>query len=474
MKNLSPSVVKSWREWMLPLCLTITFIANFVFFYLGLCLKENRAREIAFILVAILFAIGSGLSFLRLLGEKILSPGQILLLAAVLLYFVAAYAVRYLSFGTSGDMPAYAARFITLCIPPFFCGACAAAWKTEGSYVEKLERLTFLIVPGAVFYSFGLLFESNPFNYGADLGIIDYMAVAYTIMPFLFAHIIRFADDEPFELPVLKRAAKRPQLLRGCLIALYWYAILASGTRGCYVCVSVFCIALYVSRRIHRQRARRTAILSFIMIGALLLSVFVVRVPGLARASRMGLVIEGAAEGKFVTSEDSLGEYENDIGALANHEGGMQIVNLDPGDEDPEDPTANLIVKSRGTLWKLAFLEFKKSPLTGMRPGGYIIKYGMYPHNVPLELLCETGIVGTIPLAALILLAAFRILRAGLKRRECRYLLLFFLAYALRACITSTLWECPALLCALGYGLALQPEKPAKDLPAPPLKGAEE
>lgn len=470
MKNLSPSFVKSWREWMLPLCLTITFIANFIFFYMGLCLQDNIGRETGFILVAILFAIGSGLSFLRLLGEKRLSAGQLLLLAAALLYFVAGYAIRYLCFGTAGNMLSYAARFITLCIPPLFCGACAAAWKTEGSYVEKLERLTFLIVPGAVFYSCGALFQCNPFNYGADLGIIDYMAVAYTIMPFLLAHIIRYADDEPFWLPVLKREAKRPRLLRGCLIALYWYTILASGTRGCYVCVTVFCIALLVSRRIHRLRLRRTAILSFLMIGLLLISVFVVRLPGLARASRMGIVIEGAAEGQIVTSNDNLGVFENDIEALAKLDGGKQIVNLQEEDEDPDNPMANLIVKNRGTLWKLAFLEFKKSPLTGMGPGGYIIKYGMYPHNVPFELLCETGILGTIPMAVLILLAVLRILKACRERRECRYLLLFFLAYALRACITSTLWECPALLCALGYGLVLQPEAQSN----PQLKGAKE
>lgn len=455
---------------MLPLCLTITFIANFIFFYMGLCLRDNIGRETGFILVAILFAVGSGLSFLRLLADRILSPAKLLLLAAALLYFVVGYAVRYLRFGTAGNMLAYAARFVTLCIPPLFCGACAAAWKTERSYVERLERLTFLIVPGAVFYSFGALFQCNPFNYGADLGIIDYMAVAYTIMPFLLAHVIRFADDEPFWLPVLKREAKRPRLVRGCLIALYWYAILASGTRGCYVCVTVFCIALLISRRIHRQPLRRTAVLSGLMIGLLLISVFVVRLPGLARASRMGIVIEGAAEGQIVTSNDNLGVFENDIEALAKLDGGKQIVNLEEQEEDQDDPMANLKVKNRGTLWKLALLEFKKSPLTGMGPGGYMIKYGMYPHNVPFELLCETGILGTIPMALLILYAVVQILKACRERRECRYLLLFFLAYALRACITSTLWECPALLCALGYGLALQPKAQS----APSLKGAEE
>ena len=86
---------------------------------------------------------------------------------------------------------------------------------------------------------------------------------------------------------------------------------------------------------------------------------------------------------------------------------------------------------------------------------GYSVKYGVYPHNVPLQMLCETGLLGSIPFMLLILLAAIQLLRTGWTNRSIRYLFLFFIAYAISANISGDLWYCSALLCALGYSLTL-------------------
>lgn len=93
-----------------------------------------------------------------------------------------------------------------------------------------------------------------------------------------------------------------------------------------------------------------------------------------------------------------------------------------------------------------------------MGPGGFTVKYGMYPHTVLLELLCETGLAGTLPLLALLLLALCKMViisKSGGENLEIQNLLLFFLVYALQANISGTLWQCSALLAALGYALAL-------------------
>ena len=135
----------------------------------------------------------------------------------------------------------------------------------------------------------------------------------------------------------------------------------------------------------------------------------------------------------------------------------------------------NIQIGSRDTLFKLAFKEFQKSPITGMGPMGYTVKYGMYPHNIPLELLCETGLAGFVPLMLLILWAVMNLLRFGWKQKYVRCFFLFLIAYMVQANISGDLWYFSPLLCALGYGLTLPhktceavpvPETPAKDVAA--------
>jgi len=135
-----------------------------------------------------------------------------------------------------------------------------------------------------------------------------------------------------------------------------------------------------------------------------------------------------------------------------------------PEEMPPPVSDMNLQIGNRGTLYKLAMMEFMKSPVTGMGPGNYTLKYGKYPHNVLLELLCETGLAGTIPLVTLILWAVIRLLLIGRKRPEVSSIVLIFAAFAIQACISGSLWNCPALLCALGYGLAALGKEPEKTL----------
>ena len=486
---------ETWNDWMLPLSFVLPSTINFVFYYLGLALQENVAREYGFIIGNVLFAVGCGLSFLSVLKQRKLRLSALIPLSAVLLFYVVCYALWFHLFGTAGGLLEYGPQFIVFCIPAFFCGICTAVRHNERSFFENLERMTFWVLPGAIIYINGAVFRCNPYNWGRDFGIISYMGFAYTIMPFLLAHLIRFSDHEPFWLPFVKRFARRPQLVRGILIAVYWFAILASSTRGAYFCVSGFCILLVISRLIHKQPVKTAALTSFLMIGLLLFTMFVYTLPGLKGVSGMSEFVDGLKEGKLVTTRSEDSSVADHVDELVAAEGGKQVANR-PAEEPPaeqppveeppmeqppaeqppveeppmeqppvEEPPAeepgtdiaeeNLQIGNRGTMFKIAIKEFLKSPITGMGPRGYGVKYGGYPHNVILELLCDTGLAGTLILMGLILLAIFKLIYVGWKRKEVRYVLLFLMAYAIQANISSTIWACPALLCALGYGLAM-------------------
>lgn len=459
-----PIVEKTERlfsDQLLPLSLTLSYITNFVLFYLGLCLKENKGRETIFIAVSLCFAIISGILFLNLFFRKRMTVKQVLLPATSVLFFVISFAVWYSRFGLSGVFKNRIEIFIVFGIPAFFCGLYAAVEGKEASFFAAMESLSILALPGALFYLNGAIFQCNPFNWGRDLGIISYMDFAYAIMPFLLVHIVNFCRNSDFRLLLHEVPLKRAQFLRVALIVIYWYAILASGTRGAYVCVCFFCICLVLFMLINREKVRKPLGITAFIAGFLLVALIVGGFPGLQQASRMNFFLKGLAKGEIVTSEEDE-IVSQSIDELVAVDGGKQVVNLDVAEDaqtESEISEGNdlqaIRIESRGTLMKLSFSEFLKSKLVGMYPGGFSVKYGEYPHSVVLELLCDTGLVGTAVMGLMLIVAFYGIIRGWKQSPARRDLFALFLAYALQMNISGSLWRCPILLCALGYGMTL-------------------
>ena len=446
-----------WKDALLPLSFLFGSLLNFVFFYLGLAYKDNAARTYGYILFQLLFAVLCGLALLAALKHKRMSKLSWLCLGVVLLFYGANYAAGLVRHGLSGPWKDYFVHFVCFALPAFFAGICCALSHSERRFLPLMERLSFLVLPGAVIYTNGLLFYCNPFGYNRFLGIMDYMVFAYTVMPFLLVHLIRFADKEDLELPLFGKKAKHPQLVRGVLIAIYWVAIIGSGTRGAYVCTAGFCALLVVSRLIHREPALRAFLVSAALAAVLLLTMFVYAPPGMYAVSRMNMFLDGLKQGELVTATGDTPDIQDKLDDLVSAGGDRQVANQTEG-EDGDGETVQF--RSRGTLFTLAWKEFLKEPLTGMGLGGYQIKYGGTPHNAILELLCEGGLLLGGPILLLILLALIRLFRLAWHDRSTRYLLLIFLAYAIRANIGGGVWTCDYLLCALGFSFALSLSSP--------------
>ena len=108
-----------------------------------------------------------------------------------------------------------------------------------------------------------------------------------------------------------------------------------------------------------------------------------------------------------------------------------------------------------------------KSPLTGMGPFGFTEKYGSYPHNFILELLCELGlIIGGLALA-FILYCFIKLLL------NCRWdpamgvILVFLCGYLVQLMVSGTVWAKPVVMFGIGYSLCCHPRfgrrKPVAD-----------
>ena len=304
---------------------------------------------------------------------------------------------------------------------------------------------------------------------------MNYMTFSYTLMPFLLAMVFQYLEGKPFSL--FGRTLRHPQRLRGILITLFWIAIIAAGTRGTYFCVIGFFICLVLSSCLHRESRRKSAILSTAMTFVLCFNIFVYAPQGF-NTSRMTIFLQGLSKGELVTTDEAP-EVSDKIDDLVKADGDQQVTNRPDAPAEPDAPSQedgigeNIQIHSRGTLFKLAVKEFQKSPITGMGPMGYTVKYGMYPHNIPLELLCETGLAGFVPLMLLVLWAVMNLLRSGWKQKYVRYFFLFLIAYMIEANISGDLWYFSPLLCALGYGLALPNEKcETGSIPRTPEKDA--
>lgn len=473
-----------YGKYLLPLSFCLGNLINVFFYYLGLAFEDNIARQTGFVIGNVLFASVAFLALLSTLRFGHLKLRSLLPLGLVLLFFAGCYIWALIRFGFTGTWTHHAGQLVFFSFPAFCAGVYAARKQYEADFFEILERLGLFAAPAALIYLNGAVFNCNPFNWGRDLGILNYMTFSYTLMPFLLAMIFQFLEKKP--LTLFRRALKYPQRVRGLLIALYWIAIIAAGTRGTYFCVIGFFICLVLSSCLHRESRQKSAILSAAMTFVLCFNIFVYAPQGF-NTSRMSIFLQGVSKGELVTTDEDP-KVSGKIDDLVKADGDHQIANrpetpsepdvpIDPDtptepdtpaepDAPPQEDSAeeNIQIGSRGTLFKLAIKEFQKSPITGMGPMGYTVKYGMYPHNIPLELLCETGLAGFVPLMLLILWAIVNLLRFGWKQKYVRYFFLFLTAYVIQANISGNLWYCSPLLCALGYGLAL-PDRECRRVP---------
>ena len=534
--------------WIFPLTFAFSNLLNLAFYYLGLAFEENAARQYGFIIGCVLFACVCGWAFFHVIKRNSMPAVRWILLSLVVLFFGGSFAMGLLTDSSRSVMFEYAKQFVFFAAPAFLAGIVAAVKRTEANFFCALEKLSFFALPAVVIYMNGVLFDCNPFNWGRDLGILSYMTLAYTLMPLFLALLVRFADGEKLPIPFTKRYFKRSQLVRGIMIAVYWVALIATATRGMYVCVAVFCVLLVISRWIRKEPAKNAWWVSFAMAAVLLFTMFIYAPPGMYAVTRATDFIEKLLQGQFVTSGGEREDIDDLLDDMILHEGGQQIANrpgestnpstepstapptepstapptepstapptepstapptepstapptepstapptepstappteppTEPSTAPPTEPSTeptqptesgidimeeNVQIGNRGTMFKLALGEFAKSPVTGMGPGGYKVKYGTYPHNIILEMLCETGLLGSMTLFLLVILAIVKLGIIGWKNKNDWYIMVFLLTYAVQANISGSLWNCPALLCALGYGLAMPMPKLEKKL----------
>lgn len=458
-----PRWLENMQHWMLPLSFVFSSFLNLGFFYFGLAFEDNPIRSMGYMIGCILFAVFSALVLAYTILHNPPRMKQGVLWCAVLLFFGGCFLYGLMRSGFDSYIFRYAKVFIVLVIPAYFAGSIAGLKRTEQSFFEILERLGFFTLPVTVVYVIWAVFDCNPFYGGRYLGFMSYMSYAYTIMPILLAMILQFSEAAPMKLPFVNRTVPHVKIIRGTMIVIYWLAIIATGTRGAYICVAAFCALLVLSKWIKRQKAKHIFRMSVALAIILALLMFVYTPPGFRGVGRMTDFLQNLLNGQFSTSNIQPEDVDDQLEDLLNATTptGDAASTTKPAVTGPTvtgTPDAEEVISQisdRGTMYKLAVGEFLKAPLFGMGPGGYSEKYQGYPHNLILELLCETGIVGTLIVCVFAGIAVCHIWAIARKENQVLYLLIFFAVYLLQANMSGSVWQGSALLYLLGYGFAL-------------------
>ncbi len=474
------------KDLLLPIGLQFGALLIFGCFYIGCAYQENVVRTYGYILGQSVFLVLCGLAFLSAVKHVRLSRLSWICLGVMLLFYGCYFAAGVARFGPDDILKDNFIHF-ACAMGPFCAGVYGAASRSEQAFFPLMEKIGFFVLPAGTIYFNGLIFNCNPFrdpNATAPyLGIIGYLPVAYTLMPFLLAHIVQFSDKKDLELPFVRRNARHPQLLRAVFMTIYWVSIIGSGTRGAYACVAGFCVLFVTSRLIHREPAGRAFLLSSVLAAVLLFNIFVYVPPAMRAVHRMNMIFEGLKQGQLVTARGETEGIQDRLDELVDAGIDRQVASQhptqDPAQQPPvsqdepgpggsseEPPQEVLKIGDRGTLFKLAGKEFLNSPLTGMGPGRFKFKYGIYPHNLLLELIAETGLAGTVPMLLLVFVSFFKLMRAGWEDQPVRYYFLFLMAFAIKAMFSGGICDSVVFLGGLGYGIAFQG-------PPGPLKKAE-
>lgn len=148
------------------------------------------------------------------------------------------------------------------------------------------------------------------------------------------------------------------------------------------------------------------------------------------------------------------------------------------------EPSGSLLARfgglgsNRYDFWRVGLIEFKRHPIGGIGADNFLVPYlqlrhspeePVYPHSLVIDLLSQTGIVGTLLFVAFLAFAVLAVTRipAG-RNRELAAILVVGASVWLLHSLVDWLWEMPALGvigmallgCACGLSSRAEPRPP--------------
>jgi O-antigen ligase len=374
-------------------------ITNVLLYYLGI---HNNAelRAALFIIISVVIFCMAGIRFLQIYLTALEYRRHILFAlifpACGILIFCGAFAVFGKGAYRSIDL---LMQFGCFCIPSFIFGLDCALSHREPNLFTTFDAISFFYIPFALLGILSIL-TSNNISGKMAIGTLNYMNIAYTLLlplGFLVINTVLLPQRTSFDEITNHKAVsdKVSWAIYAGLALFFWYVILNTGTRGAMMAVFGVLAFLIIWTAYIRKKELFLRTIKVFLVFALLFSLFMI-ISSSSAANRTKLFVDGILHGRFQTSTTQavsragleeiirkpvLPNYKS---TESNHKD--NIVNTDP----------SKVAMNREQLYTAAIGEFSNSPIFGIGPMGFYVKYDRYVHNIILEVLCDYGIVGAL------------------------------------------------------------------------------
>lgn len=366
---------------VLVMAFTFPYIGKIIATYAGWNYAGCLLYDVSFYSLVVCFCLIGYSCLFYILRNKLLSNMEWVFCSLFIAFYLIGYLTWYFKYGTEAGVLRNIAIFVGVMLPSLFSGV-AAGKNANGldCFFEIMELCSILFFPMALVY-IGEQFMNEGGKYIGLIGLsrVNYMTLALMYMPLLFAHIVGFVGG--YKSRFVGISIKVVQTMRLFTIIAYCVLIILTGTRGVYLSVCLAGVILLLMNWYSRRNLIRCLVVMFTIISVLGVLTNSNRV---AMAHRVRIVVEGLKQGDIVTYNYTRKLSWEDVAVLTEPDKSVHI--------------EERILAERGNLYKLAVGEFVRRPFLGMGAGGFQVKYGKgyYPHNILLELLSETGIVGTL------------------------------------------------------------------------------
>lgn len=310
-------------------------------------------------------------------------------------------------------------------IPFYFLAICIVDKDSvDVSFVKTFKYISLVFAPFFIYYIVVLILDTaTTYNFG----MMTYMDLAYFSMPMLIGSMIDF---------IFFAVKKRDKAICIFNIVLIAYFVICTGTRGAMLVSIAAALLIVIYSLIFRRDIAQNSIVILLIVVCLTIFSFCVWQPDGARLTDSGFIYESTGGGQS-------GEING--GEIGEADGDGPVINYETGE---------LKSYSRPVLFEAAFNEFLSNPIFG---GGFYYftnKYNIYPHNAVLELLCDTGIVGTV-IFVTIILGILKINWKNLKRKEYAIFILISLPYAASYMVSGSVYMQTMIALYISIGILL-------------------
>ncbi|MEN6461513.1 MAG: O-antigen ligase family protein [Syntrophomonas sp.] len=436
---------------LMPLCLMSCGFTNMVFYYFGLQAYDDLRRLLLIGILSILFGF-SLLKLLILYRDHPKERKKIFLLLLIPAMWIIVYIVAIHRFGIRYQIISNLKSFGIYCIPAFIYAISLAIERTEETFIKAYKWYALIITPLMIYYVMRIM-ACTSFVYRLnELGKnLNYLTLGYTIVTILVFCILDF---------YLHPESKWLQ----AIIILLWIACIFTGGKGPLICMLIFLMVFIAYLFVQKQNKRIFWLLS-LMLSILLFFIFIYSPPS-SGLYRVNYLIKDFQNHSFQSSNMAEDDKEIVFNLAQNASPSKSIKEIlrennesSENNDEQKETTLNednfVYVKwDRMFLYKMALFEGNNAPLTGLGPMGYTLKYGMYPHNILLEIVSDFGYLIAIPFALIILFLIFILYQRGKNDRIVACMLLYIFSLIPAAMVSGTVYYSEGLFFFLGYAFA--------------------